>query len=532
MSAIATLLTDWTAAHKRDSGSSTSSHPAQWLIDWVNGGAASSSGVHVNASSALKYTPFWAAVRIISGTLGACPFKTFEHLKAGGKRPVPEHPAYTLLHDRPNDYMDAITFKETRQAHVLCYGNGYAEIQRDGGGRPVALWPLLPDKTTRKMTPKGTPYYEVRTPDNQTVTLADENVLHVKGLGFDGYTGYDVVTFHREALGYGMAVKEFGSRFFSNGASPGGVLEHPNTLGKPALEHLKESWNAQHQGLSNAHRLQILEEGMKFHETGVDPKKAQALEVQKWTVDDCSRIFQIPPHKLGSMEFSKYNNVEQLNIDFYCTTMLYWFCKWEQEVDYKLFMPSERGRIFAEIIADAVLRGNIKDRYEAYGIGRQWGFLNINDIHAKENMNPIGPAGDVYLDPLNMVPAGTLPKNPSTNGAADDDANKGRSDAVYQAHRVLLAGQWRRIITKQNNANGQRESAQWWENHRTWAGTLLLDGAVAYAAVQGMNRDSASAAVRGLIGGEIATGVTLKEQDAEWLAEKLMQEIGGNHAIP
>ncbi len=525
MSAIATILENWGTA-KRHEGRSTSSNPAQWFVDWASGGQTVSSGATVNHGTALRYTPFWAALRIISGTLGVCPFKVFEHLDGGGKRPKPKHRAYSLLHDRPNEYMDAITFKETRQANVLTHGNAFAEIQRDGGGRPVALWPLLPDKTERKMSEAGVPYYEVKVTlpsgGQETVTLADYNVLHIKGLGFDGYTGYDVVTYHKEAIGYGMAVKEFGSRFFGNGAAPGGVLEHPGTLTDKAKKYLADSWSKAHQGLSMAHRLQILEEGMKWHETGVDPQKAQALEVQKWTVDDCSRIFQIPPHKLGSMEFSKYNNVEQLNIDFYCTTMLYWFCKWEQEVNYKLFMPSEQGRLFAEILADAMLRGNIKDRYAAYGIGRQWGFLNINDIHEKENMNPIGPEGDIYLDPMNMVPAGSLQPN-LTEG---DDPGAGRSEAVHKAHRELLVSQWRRVITKQVNANGQRESAPWWDKQREFAHNVLDDAVRAYASTQSIGAAPATVILDEIIKDMVNRNVSLEPLDAERLADRIMQEIG------
>jgi HK97 family phage portal protein len=134
----------------------------------------------------LKYTPFWSAVRIISGTVAELPFLVYRRLGNDDRQRAPEHPVYTLLHDRPNEYMDALTFIESRQAHVLTYGNGYAEIQRDGAGRPIALWPLLPDRTFRKISENGMPYYEVRPQTGETVYLPDYNVLHIKGLGFDG----------------------------------------------------------------------------------------------------------------------------------------------------------------------------------------------------------------------------------------------------------------------------------------------------------------------------------------------------------
>lgn len=529
MSRIRNILSGWIA--KRFN----LKNPPQWFIDYFSGGA-SPAGVTVGHQSALRYTPFWAAVRIISGTMGSLPFKVYRRLENGGKEQAANHPLYALLHERPNEYMDAVTFLETRMAHVLCYGNGYAEIQRDGSGRPVALWPLLPNRTARKVRDDGTLYYEVRINDSgTTVQLADSDVLHIKGLGFDGYTGYDVVTYHADALGYGIAVKEYGARFFANDANPGGVLECPAVMSDGAFKRLKESWNEAHTGLSHAHRMQILEEGTKWNKIGVEPEKAQAIETMKFTIDDCARIFQIPPHKLGSMEFSKYNNVEQLQIDFVCTTMLYWFRKWEQEVNFKLFLPSERGRMFCEILADAALRGNTEARTAYYASGRQWGYLSINDIRAKENLNPIGPAGDTYLDPLNMVPAGTLepPEKPAEQ--PDDPIDPvepadGEDDPVRAAHQRLLVSQCRRILTKQRNAQqGQVIDTMWWIDHRHWAHDILGDAAAAYGATRGLSTANSHEVMAQIVDKWAIPGA-VDDTHAERMAKDIIERIGGKHA--
>ena len=158
---------------------SGTANPAQWFIDWVNGGMVSSTGATVNESTALKYSPFWSATRIISGTIAALPFMVYRRVADNNKERAVNHRVYQLLHNRPNEFMDAITFLETRQAHVLTFGNGYAEIQRDGGGRPIALWPLLPDKTKRKISDDGIPFYEITQQNGKTVTLPDINVLHI-----------------------------------------------------------------------------------------------------------------------------------------------------------------------------------------------------------------------------------------------------------------------------------------------------------------------------------------------------------------
>ena len=498
---------------------SGTANPAQWLIDWVRGGGPTASGVNVSAQSALKFTPFWACVRIISGTVGALPFLTYKHATGGGKDRQPNHRVYKLLHDRPNPHMDALTFIETRQAHVLNYGNGYAEIQRDGGGRPVALWPLLPNMTQRKMGDDGTPYYLVRLPKGGgEVRLADENVLHIKGLGFDGYTGYNVVAFHKEALGYGIAVKEYGARFFANDASPGGVLEHPGLtpLSDKARANLKASWGRDHGSLKNSHRMQLLEEGIKWKQTGVDPAQAQALETQKLTIDDCARIFQIPPHKIGSMEFSKFNNVEHLQIEFHTATMLYWYRKWELECNYKLFMPAERGKYFCQLLVDGLLRGDIKTRYAAYNIGRTAGFLCVDDIREWENLNPLPDGkGKIFLEPLNMKPAGTDdPVDPKPEPDDDDDNNR--------AHRDLIVDVFKRVVAKYQKTGHKRGS-------RAWAIDIMAAPVAAYASIHQTNLVATRKILSRVVDEFVREGVELEDKHAEEFTNRIITELGGNN---
>ena len=486
---------------------SGTANPSQWFVDWASGGMTSLTGASVSESSALKYSPFWSATRIISGTIAALPFMVYRRIADNNKERAFNHPVYQLLHTRPNEFMDAITFMETRQAHVLTYGNGYAEIQRDGGGKPIALWPLLPNRTARKLSDEGVPFYEITQAKGPTVQLPDYNVLHIKGLGFDGYTGYNVVTYQKEAIGYGIGVKEYGARFFGNDANPGGVLEHPEALGDKAYAHLMATWEKQHQGLSKAHRLAILEEGMKWTSVGVSPEQAQALEVQKYTVDDCARIFNIPPHKIASLERATFSNIEELNIDFVTQTMLYWFRKWEEECDYKLFMPGERNKYFCEILAEGLLRGNKKSRYEGYNIGRNAGFLSVNDIRRLENMNTIGDQGDIYLEPLNMQEAGTDPDEP-----VDDDD-------VRAAHRALIISQIMRVI---------RKKFKNFEVKRAFANTILIAPVNAYASTLGELRMHVPSAIDNIICYELIKD-NLTENDAGRITDSLLNMIGDNH---
>jgi hypothetical protein len=248
---------------------------------------------------------------------------------------------------------------------------------------------------------------------------------------------------------------------------------------------------------------------MKFNKTGIEPEKAQALEVQKWTVDDCSRIFQIPPHKLGSMEYSKYNNVEQLQIDFVTQTMYYWFRKWESECNYKLFVPREQGRMFCEILVDGLLRGDIKSRYEAYNIGRQAGFLCVDDIREKENLNPLPDGqGQIFLEPLNMQPAGSEPN-------ADDDD-------VRQAHRDLIADVFRRVITKCKKKGQSSENLP-------WAVNVLGPAVQAYGSLHRVNPLESRMRLEGVLAEYVSDPIQLQDEDAERFSHSIISILGGNN---
>ena len=212
----------------------------QYWVKKLFGALETSTGIEVDEDRALTYSAVWAAINIISGAVGFLPFLVYKRNKNNRER-QPEHPVYKLLHDRPNPYMDALTFQETLQGHVLSWGNAYAEIERGGDTKPKYLWPLLPNRTKAEVV-NNTLRFEVRDKDGKIRYLPYENVLQIKGFGFDGITGYSVINYAAESLAFGLAAEKYGAKFFGNNASPGGVLEHPETLSDKALDHLKEQW--------------------------------------------------------------------------------------------------------------------------------------------------------------------------------------------------------------------------------------------------------------------------------------------------
>jgi HK97 family phage portal protein len=407
----------------------------------IFGGRPSFSGVSVNEHTALNYAAVWAAVTLIAGDVGSLPLHFYKRLKDGGKERYTDHPLYYLLHDAPNPEMSSMIFRETLQAHLLTWGNAYAEIERDSAGRVRALWPLLP--------PQVTPYregqrlkYRVTGVNGPDVLFESNDILHVPGLSWDGVMGYSPIRQARESLGLLAASERFGSTFFGNGTTFGGVLQHPKTLGDKAAKNLRDSINGMHQGADKAHRFLIAEEGMTYTRLGIPPNEAQFLETRKFQITEIARWFNLPVHKLREMDNSSVRaNIEQEALDYYQSTLRPWLVRWEQEINRKLVSAREYRIQFAEFLLDGVLRGDMQSRYNAYAVARQWGWLNVDEIRERENLNPLpNGEGTKYLSPMNMTPADRLDEVIDKQVAPDPkpvvEAPASKSDEDDDAERV------------------------------------------------------------------------------------------------
>ncbi len=361
----------------------------------------SSSGKAVNEKTALQTTAVYACVRILAETIAALPLHTYQYT-TGGKEKAAEHPLYYLLHSEPNPEMTSFVFRETLMGHLLLWGNAYAQIIRDGRGRVVGLYPLLPNKMIVNRNDQGQLYYQYEK-DGCLYILNRHEVLHIPGLGFDGLIGYSPIAMAKNAIGMAIATEEYGAKFFSNGANPGGVLEHPGVVKDPA--RIRESWNAVYQGSGNAHRVAVLEEGMKFQSIGIPPEQAQFLETRKFQINEIARIFRIPPHMIGDLEKSSFSNIEQQSLEFVMYTLDPWVVRWEQAIQRALFSESEKRQFFVKFNVDGLLRGDYESRMNGYAVGRQNGWLSSNDIRELENLNriPEDDGGDLYLINGNMT---------------------------------------------------------------------------------------------------------------------------------
>lgn len=407
-------------------------HPTAWLQDWAMG-RRTLAGVHVTPASAMTLPTYYACLRAISEDIGKLPLLTYRRLDPRGKERAPDHPLYSLLHDAPNDDMESMTFRETLTHYALAWGNGYALVDRDSRLTPVALHPIHPSRVVVRRDDQDRLVYDVYGGElvpgaqlQQVYRVRSDDMLHLRGLGAEGITGYSVAQLAAESLGLTLAAQTFGAAFFGNGAAMGGVLEHPGKLSDQGAKHLRESFESVYSGPENAGKVAILEEGMKYARLAIPPNDAQFLETRLFQVRDICRWFRVPLHKVGDLEFATYTNIEQQAIEYVQDTLMPWCVRWEQQLQRKLF--GIRSPYFCEHALQGLMRGDQAARSQFYTSLFGIGVFSPNDILELENMSPIGPEGDEHfvasnnLMPLKKVveqaeqPVASVPFAPSPPG--------------------------------------------------------------------------------------------------------------------
>jgi HK97 family phage portal protein len=384
--------------------------PSYWDDYWYTAlENPTAAGIDVNESTALKFSPVFAAVRKISETIASIPLFVYQEGEKGKKKDT-KHPLYPMLHLRPNPEQTRIQMWEALMAHLLLWGNCYCHIQQDLLGRPIALWPLDPSRmeVTRPVA-NGPLVYEYRLTDSgEKLYFPSWEILHIAGLGFNGTIGYSIISLAREGIATGLAYEEYAGRFFSNNATPAGFIEIPGDVSDSQVKAIRSDWYKNYGGVSRSQLIGVIGQGMKFNPISINHTDAQYLESRKFTVTEVCRWFNIAPHMIFDLERSTNNNIEQQSLESVIYTFRPWCVRIEQAIQVKLIAENN---VSVEHRLEGLLRGDTAARTAYYIAGIQNGWLCPNDIRELETLELIED-GDIYLRPLNMIPLGEEPPAP------------------------------------------------------------------------------------------------------------------------
>lgn len=365
----------------------------------------SNAGERVDEKSAMQIATVYACVRLLAETVAALPLHLYRYADNGkGKEKATDHPLYKILYMLPNPEMTSFSFRETMTTHLLLWGNAYAQIVRDGKNAVLGLYPLLPELVDIDRDEHGEIFYvyhaytdDVPGETNKDIYFRRDEILHIPGMGFNGLVGFSPIAMMKNALGSELAVENYGSAFFRNGAQPSGVLEHPGVLKDPAK--IRENWTKVYGGANNAHRVALLEEGMTYKPISLPPEDSQFLSTRQFGVEEICRIFRVPPHMVQDLQRATYSNIEHQGIDFVQHTLMPWLVRFEQGLIKDVLLPDERDEYFPKFNVDGLLRGDYQSRMNGYATGFSNGFLSVNDIRGLENMDLISEeeGGDFHI---------------------------------------------------------------------------------------------------------------------------------------
>ena len=350
-----------------------------------------------DTDKALTLTAVWCAIRLLAESVSSLPISVYTKQANGDKIEDTKSPIYKLVKFKPNYYQNKITFFEFIMLSICTEGNSYVQIVRNNSGTPVQLICLDPSNVTVVVN-NNELFYQV---DGGAV-LDSSDMLHFKTITDDGVTGLSPIDQCAKALNWGVSLETFGETFFSNGAKPSSILQTDRALSDTALQRLKTSFNSNYGKLKNSNSTIVLEEGLTFKPISISPEQAQFLSSRQFSIEEVARIFNCPPHMLKDLSKSSFNNIEMQSQEFVTYTLMPYITRIEQEMNLKLFRTNELGKTFVEFNVNGLLRGDVKSRTEAYKTAITNGYMSINEVRQKENMNSI-EGGDKHFMQMNMT---------------------------------------------------------------------------------------------------------------------------------
>jgi len=359
----------------------------------------------VTPITALGISTVYACVNVISKAISSLPLCIYEHSENGDKVKAYNHPLYNVLTLNPSKNMTTSEVMGAIVSNLILRGNSYSLLGRDGLGNVRQMMPIEPSDMSLQIHPVT----------NEIDYLVDgkkvqrSRILHVKGLSSSGVLGFDTTTLAKDTIGLAIALQDDLASFFKNGAKMGSILLSDKTLKAEQIQRLRDAFDSRHKGTDNTYKTAILTDGLRPFTERFSYQDSQLAEQRKITTQEIARTFGVPLSKLQIESATPRANVEESNRDFVTGTLRPIVVSLEQVLNLNLIPESQRNQFSISFNMDALLRGNVEARYNAYRIGRESGFLSVNEIRRMEGLNGIGEKGDTYLQPLNFTELGSAP---------------------------------------------------------------------------------------------------------------------------
>lgn len=358
----------------------------------------------ITEENAMKTATVYSCVKIIANHVAMLPCQLYFKDKNGNRKRDAKHRVADLIENRPNPYMTPFEFKQTMETHRQLYGNAYAEIEFGKNGYPKGLWILNP-KQTKVVTDKKKKVWIVTTlPNGEQRKLKYEKCVHLKNISTSGLVGISPIEVAKNMVLVQNSSQTYLKSFYSNGNLVRGILKVPTQLNKEAKTKVREEWEMFSTGLTNAHRIAVLDAGLEYQQLGLSQADAQFIETQKFSINEIAKIFSVPPHMIGELDRATFSNIEHQAIEFLRDTLTPLLISWEQTLTNQLLSETdiEKNGYYFKFNLNSILRGDSSARANYYEKMIQLGVYSINEVRELEEKNPI-KYGDKHFMSLNYV---------------------------------------------------------------------------------------------------------------------------------
>lgn len=389
----------------------TSQHTGEQLSGPISQPAGTP--VNVTEDVALALSTVFGAVRIIAETVASMPIYPYV-LRNGQWIEDPTDELYMVLQVQPNPHMTHIEFWEAILLNLALRGNGYAKIMRNSIGMPIGLYPLAAAQVQPIVLKDGSGWY-IYTIDGEQVMVAAEDMLHFRIFG-NGRVGLSPLQYGARTFGIASASDQYAGTFFVRGGKPGGVLTIDRILTPKQRAEVRESFKEVHESTDNAHKLFVLEAGMKYQQVQLDPEALQMIETRKFSVKDVARFFGVPAFLLNESEGSTSwgTGLEQQMLGFYNLTIRPYTLRIAAQLRSKLIPLSQQRRRKLAYDFDELLAVDLRAKAEYYSKLVANGIMSRAEVRVRLLLpKHTDPQADALTVQSAMVPLSLMGKTPA-----------------------------------------------------------------------------------------------------------------------
>lgn len=334
--------------------------------------------VNVTKEEALNIPSVKSCINFIADTVSMIPIKLYQATE-GKADEINNDNRVRLLNDETGDTLDAVQFWRALVTDYFLGKGGYAYIRRFRNETTSLHYVREESVSINRNTDPIFKDYDVLIDGKQYMPFDFIKLLRNTK---DGAEGISIIEENKLMLSVAYNSLIFEETLVKKGGNKKGFIKSPRKLTQPAMDMLKSAWNQLY--TNNSDNVVILNEGLEFQEASNTSVEMQLNENKKSNSDEICKLFNIPTNIIkGTASSQEYTNAFKMGIMPVLRVI-------ESALNRELLLEKEKSSFYFAFDTNEILKGDLKDRFEAYKVGIDANFLQIDEVRFMENWEPLG----------------------------------------------------------------------------------------------------------------------------------------------